>query len=269
MAFGGNPILQTLRVVRPRVFLRNAFNRLRRESDATALARLLPHLYQERIPFTFFVTAFLIERETEWIRRLADQGHEIAVHGYHHCAYAFFTPQAIRDDLTRARDALARIGLSARGLRPPFLSHHPQTASLAAELGFTYISGAVGFDYPLYANRTAALAPFREPDSGLMQVPITSRSDYDLLAYEQRDITQAITCWRQEIGADATLLFHPLHAGHRDRVEPLLVLWREWRDRFHLVTVSDKLARGEGVALTMDVGALTKWDLIRALTHCR
>ncbi len=103
---------------------------------------LLAILDQAGVKATFFVLGWVAEHHPALIRRLADQGHEIASHGYDHEKLYHTTPAALRQALSRAKRAAEDAGgQPVIGHRAPFFSL--TTASLWAldvlvELGFTY-----------------------------------------------------------------------------------------------------------------------------------
>lgn len=93
---------------------------------------------------TFFWLGWCAEKYPEWVRRVADAGHEIACHGYSHAALDRLTPGAFRDELRRSRDRLQELcGRPVVGFRAPSLSLGPATAwllEILAEEGFRYDS---------------------------------------------------------------------------------------------------------------------------------
>jgi polysaccharide deacetylase family protein (PEP-CTERM system associated) len=103
---------------------------------------LLNILDQTGTRATFFVLGWIAEKHPALIHRLAEQGHEIASHGYDHEKLYHTTPDALRETLLRAKRATEDAsGAVVLGYRAPFFSL--TRASLWAldvlsELGFTY-----------------------------------------------------------------------------------------------------------------------------------
>lgn len=102
---------------------------------------------------TFFVLGWIAERHPELVREIAERGHEIACHGYHHELVYAIGPDRFRADLQRA---VARIGEASgvrpRGYRAP--SYSITRASLwaldiLAEEGFQYDSSI----FPVHHHR--------------------------------------------------------------------------------------------------------------------
>jgi len=85
--------------------------------------RLLDLLAQTSTLATFFVLGWVADRHPHLIRRIASAGHELASHGYAHRLVYNMTPAEFRDDLRRAKDAIASAsGVDVRGYRAPSFS---------------------------------------------------------------------------------------------------------------------------------------------------
>jgi polysaccharide deacetylase family protein (PEP-CTERM system associated) len=116
------------------------------------LAVRLPHCLETIVALleetgnraTFFWLGWCAERHGEWVRRLAEAGHEIACHGWDHRALDRLTPETFRDQLRSTRALLEDLaGRAVRGYRAPSLSLGPATAWMLDVLideGFAYDS---------------------------------------------------------------------------------------------------------------------------------
>ena len=95
-----------------------------RESRVCANTDRMLELFAEAdIRATFFVLAWVADRFPELIRRIADAGHEIASHGYHHRLVYDLTPDEFRQDVRRAKHALETVsGTPVHGYRAPSFS---------------------------------------------------------------------------------------------------------------------------------------------------
>jgi len=58
---------------------------------------------------TFFVLGYIAERNPELVKRIHDEGHEIAVHGYYHKRVFEMTPAEFEDDLLMSISAVKSI----------------------------------------------------------------------------------------------------------------------------------------------------------------
>jgi len=72
---------------------------------------------------TFFVLGWVAARFPSLVRRIADRGHEIASHGFHHQLLYMLTPAQFRDDIRAARHAIEdAAGQAVMGYRAPSYS---------------------------------------------------------------------------------------------------------------------------------------------------
>jgi len=127
---------------------------------------------------TFFTLGWVAERNPALIRRIADEGHEVASHGWDHDRVFTLTAEAFRADLKRARIALEDAsGQRVTGYRAPSFSidqRTPWAHQVLAEEGYAYSSSVAPLihdhygwaDAPKYAYRPVA-------GSDLIELPIT------------------------------------------------------------------------------------------------
>ena len=72
---------------------------------------------------TFFVLGWVAARFPALVRRIADQGHEVASHGFHHQLLYMLTPAQFREDVRSARRAIEDAsGQAVMGFRAPSYS---------------------------------------------------------------------------------------------------------------------------------------------------
>jgi polysaccharide deacetylase family protein (PEP-CTERM system associated) len=72
---------------------------------------------------TFFILGWVARRFPLLVRRIADQGHEVASHGYHHQLLYMLTPDQFREDVRAAKAAIEQAaGRRALGYRAPSYS---------------------------------------------------------------------------------------------------------------------------------------------------
>jgi len=69
---------------------------------------------------TFFILGWVAERHAGMVRNLAEQGHEVASHGYAHQLISEQTPEEFREDVRKAKGILESIvGAPVKGYRAP------------------------------------------------------------------------------------------------------------------------------------------------------
>jgi peptidoglycan/xylan/chitin deacetylase (PgdA/CDA1 family) len=111
-------------------------------SVTRALPRILDLLEETGLRATFFVEGLNTELYPETLRGLADAGHEVAYHGWRHETWSALTADEERALLERGVAALANLGLSPAGFRPPGGALTAGSTAALRELGFTYCSPA-------------------------------------------------------------------------------------------------------------------------------
>jgi peptidoglycan/xylan/chitin deacetylase (PgdA/CDA1 family) len=128
--------------------------------DPDATPAVLDALAAGGVHAVFFLVGEQVEAHPEIARRIADDGHAIALHGYRHVEHEELGAEA-RADLERGAGAIvAATGVEPRLFRPPYGRFSEASYTAARELGLTpvYWSGW-GFDWePIPADRIAETA---------------------------------------------------------------------------------------------------------------
>jgi peptidoglycan/xylan/chitin deacetylase (PgdA/CDA1 family) len=181
--------------------------------------RLLDMLRSRNIKATFYMVGSNVDLYPQVVRRVVAEGHEIGNHSYTHRLLSKLSDTAVRDDLARCRDAIARAaGVQPRTLRPPYGGMLPrQREWVNAEFGYPIILWSVD---PL---------DWKRPGAGAVCSRIVTRTT-----------------------AGSIILAHDLHAQTVDAMPATLdgLLQRG----FKFVTVSQLLAmNGEALAATAAV----------------
>ncbi len=128
---------------------------------------------------TFFTLGWIAERHPQVVRRIVDNGHELASHGYGHQRASELTPAAFRDDVIRAKHILEDLaGVAVRGYRAPSFSISRNTWWAVAELenaGYVYSSSIYPVRHDHYGVPDAPRFPHRpNGDSGILELPPTT-----------------------------------------------------------------------------------------------
>jgi peptidoglycan/xylan/chitin deacetylase (PgdA/CDA1 family) len=102
--------------------------------DATP--RILDALRARNVKATFFVLGRHADAWPHIVRRIADEGHTIGNHGWHHRKLHVRGPAYVRTDLTMGTESIARAaGIQPRLFRAPHGFRSPWVSSIAATLG--------------------------------------------------------------------------------------------------------------------------------------
>jgi polysaccharide deacetylase family protein (PEP-CTERM system associated) len=105
--------------------------------------RLLELMAAHGVSATCFVLGWIADRCPTVIKRIADQGHEIASHGYGHELLTKLTPDEFRADVERSKNVLEQLtGAPVLGYRAPSFSITDWSIPILEEAGFRYDSSS-------------------------------------------------------------------------------------------------------------------------------
>jgi polysaccharide deacetylase family protein (PEP-CTERM system associated) len=139
--------------------------------------RILAMLDANRTKATFFTLGWIAERYPQLVRRIVQDGHELASHGYGHERASDLTEPAFFADIDRARRMLEDIGgVAVRGYRAPSFSIGTKNLwafDSLARAGYRYSSSIYPIRHDHYgmpdAPRFAHMVR-----TGLLEIPVTT-----------------------------------------------------------------------------------------------
>lgn len=124
---------------------------------------------------TFFTLGWVAEHHPEVIRRIVDEGHELASHGMCHLRVWSQTPDEFRQDASRARALLEDTGgVSVIGYRAASWSidrRTPWAHEILADLGYRYSSSVYPIKHDHYGMPDAPRRPYEIDGTEIMEVP--------------------------------------------------------------------------------------------------
>lgn len=128
---------------------------------------------------TFFTLGWIAERHPQVVRRIVENGHELASHGYGHQRASELTPGEFRADITRAKSILEDLGgVAVRGYRAPSFSINRANWWAVEELenaGYLYSSSIYPVKHDHYGMPDAPRFPHRpNGDTGILELPPTT-----------------------------------------------------------------------------------------------
>ncbi len=191
--------------------------------------RILDWLASLSIPATFFIPGWVAERNEALVRRIAEEGHEIAHHGYMHEPPSALKPgQDEGEILDHGSEILEQItGERPLGYRSPSWELSPDSLNLMHERGFVYDSSLMGDDIPYFVG---------EPEKQMVELPVHWSLDdapyytYTPVAGRTAPINtpnDVLTAWQWEFdgaykaGRMFMLTMHPHTTGRFARLEAL------------------------------------------------
>lgn len=141
--------------------------------------RVLGLLAAHRVKATFFVLGEVATDHPGIVRRIAQDGHEVACHGYDHTLVSRRTPDEFRAEIRRAKAVLEDVGgQPVVGYRAPSFSIGPADRwayTILAEEGFHYDSSVYPIMHDRYGDRVAPRFPYeirRDGGPPLIEFPI-------------------------------------------------------------------------------------------------
>jgi polysaccharide deacetylase family protein (PEP-CTERM system associated) len=127
---------------------------------------------------TFFVLGWVARRYPALVRRIVDEGHELASHTDAHKLLSSLPRQAIVEELIRSRDALEQVaGTPVLGVRAPNFSISDEALDCMAEAGYWYDSSFFSLRaHGRYGRLTSEIDPEEsvvEVRPGLLELPMS------------------------------------------------------------------------------------------------
>jgi len=239
----------------------------RGEFGAIGVARILNMLKRYELPATFFVPGHTALAYPDLVRRMRDEGHEIAHHGWVHENPADFDESEERSNLDRGLETLHQTAdVTPKGYRSPSWELSYRTIQLLLEYGFTYDSSLMGADFtPYYARQNDVFNHAKPysfgPNVDIVELPVSwLMDDFVHFEYVEGDAhglsapskVQAI--WTDEFeyayehvpGGLYSLTMHPQVIGRGHRLMMLEKLIEDFSSR-------------DGVCFTKMIDYATKW----------
>jgi polysaccharide deacetylase family protein (PEP-CTERM system associated) len=208
---------------------------------------LLDTLAEFAAKATFFVVGEIAESNPGLVRDIAAAGHEVGCHSWDHRRVHRFTPEAFRDDVRKAIDALEQAaGMPVVGFRAPTFSVTRETGwaiDVLAEEGVRYDSSvfpvrhdrygvpdAPRFPYWVHGARRELLE-FPPATFGLGPVNLPAAGGGYFRLFPPAVMRAAVSQAERHPGGAAVLYFHPWEF---DPGQPRLPLGRAGRFRTYV-----------------------------------
>jgi polysaccharide deacetylase family protein (PEP-CTERM system associated) len=173
---------------------------------------------------TFFTLGWVAERHPVLVRRIVDEGHEIASHGWDHARVFTMNAETFRSDLRRARATLEDAsGAKVTGYRAPSFSidqRTPWAHRVLAEEGYAYSSSVAPIAHDHYGWADAPRHAYR-PVAGadLIELPIT------LASVAGKQIVTGGGFFRMFPGA---ITYRAVEQSNRDQHRPAVFYFHPW-----------------------------------------
>jgi len=137
--------------------------------------RLLDLFAKNNVKSTFFTLGWVAQRCPEVIKRIVNEGHELASHGLAHQRATTMSEDQFREDVRQSKDILENIGgVELKGYRAPSFSINDSNTwayDILKELGFSYSSSTYPINHDLYGVPEWPRFKYQR-DNGLIEIPI-------------------------------------------------------------------------------------------------
>jgi polysaccharide deacetylase family protein (PEP-CTERM system associated) len=140
--------------------------------------RVLALFEEHGVKATFFTLGWIADRHPTLIRRIVDQGHELASHGYAHIPVHDQKPREFKADVRKTKKLLEDIsGSSVIGYRAASFSIREDNLwalSILAEEGYAYSSSVYPVRHDLYGMPQAPRFAFKPCGDRFLEIPMTT-----------------------------------------------------------------------------------------------
>jgi peptidoglycan/xylan/chitin deacetylase (PgdA/CDA1 family) len=193
------------------------------------MPRILKLLARYSIPASFYIPAVSALLHPDDVRRIADAGHEVGLHGWIHERNSNLAAEDERDLAHRAAEVLMRLaGTPPVGLRTASWDFSDATLQIIRDMGLLYDSSLMGDDEPYELLEDGV-------PTGVVELPVEwIKDDYPYFGMDRLSTIRPHTApslvgeiWRREFdGAYVEeglflLTMHPHIIGHRSRMSVL------------------------------------------------
>lgn len=140
--------------------------------------RILDLFAAHEVKATFFTLGWVAERYPQLIRRLVDDGHELASHGWSHVRVTQQDPAAFAEDVSRTKALLEDTGgVQVKGYRAASYSigqSNLWALKVLQDAGYQYSSSIFPIKHDLYGMPGAPRFGFRPHGDDFWEFPVTT-----------------------------------------------------------------------------------------------
>ena len=219
----------------------DALNRSRGAFAAyEGVPRILDMLARNEIKSTFFIPGWVIEQYGDVVKRIHEEGHEIAYHGYTHETVDTINYEEENRLMDKCEAIIKNItGKKPIGHRSPNGGVHPYTFKMLQERGYLYSANMMDRNMPYFHKIDGVEIPVLEFPSEWMYDD-SSYYFFTLQEPVRRGIASARTLfdiWVDEFdglydeGKMLNLIIHPQLSGRTSRVKTLEKLIQHVKSR--------------------------------------
>lgn len=183
--------------------------------------RILKILKEYDVKATFFTGGWDTEEYPNTIKKIFDDGHEVAAHGFAHEPFDKLEEEDERRRLVLTHDILTDLlGVPPKGWRGPGGSISPRVPFITKELGYIYDSSFNNDDLPY-------MLEIDGKETGLVELPFAWILDDAPLYGVRKTASWVLSAWKEEFratyeeGGYYGLCMHGDHSGRPSRPKVL------------------------------------------------
>ena len=134
------------------------------------LGGILDVLEEYGVYATFFIGGCWADDNAELVREIAERGHELGNHGYHHKNYSELSAEEVKEEITTSADLIEELtGVRPAIFAPPSGDYDEECVRAAQELGNTVVLWSVDtIDWRRDGAQAILDRVFRDPQAGDM-----------------------------------------------------------------------------------------------------
>ncbi len=139
---------------------------------------LLQVLRQRNVRATFFMLGANVRHNPDLVRRIAEEGHEIANHSASHSRLSKLSGEAQSREIKQVQTLFEHLGVESHYLRPPYGSFNSQTVKEAEKLGLGVVLWTVDTNdwrHPLAVEKMCTKHGYTKPDRGVFLMHDTQK----------------------------------------------------------------------------------------------
>jgi len=156
---------------------RESWNQTRTRVEAN-VDRIMEMFDQQGVKATFFTLGWIAERHPQMVKAIAEQGHEVASHGWSHVRVTQQNREQFRDDVLRTKGELESLtGQQVLGYRAASYSigeSNLWALDVLNETGHRYSSSIFPIKHDLYGMPDAPRFAFHPHDDDFVEFPVTT-----------------------------------------------------------------------------------------------
>jgi len=219
--------------------------------------RILAMFDQATVKATFFTLGWMAERYPSMVRRIVDEGHELASHGWNHTRVTQQTQDDFKQDVIRTKALLEDVGgktvLGYRAASYSIVDGNLWALETLRDTGHQYSSSIFPIKHDLYGMPDAPRFAFEPYDDGFLEFPVTTvrmmkrnlpcagGGWFRLLPYA---VTRsALRYVNKHDGQAAIFYFHPWEIDPEQPRQPGLSRKTRFRHYLNLKHVENRLQR--------------------------